>query len=222
MPNKVRRFLSWIYPVQVTSALSKSGSTIEINRYRGKLYLDTGTVNYSYGALQDVFDNVLETEGLYLKPLKNVLILGFGGGSVAELLFRKNSTSISITGVESDETIIEIGRKYFPVFNRPTLTVVNQDAEHFCKEHTTTYDLVIVDLFHEAQVPEQFQSEGFIKNLERLTASKGTLLYNTIAEQFTRDQSASLFNLLQSNFGECRKQNIVRSGTQNTIYVANK
>lgn len=222
MPNKVRRFLSWIYPVQVTSVLSKTGSTIEINRYRGKLYLDTGTVNYSYGALQDVFDNVLAAEGLYLKPLKNVLILGFGGGSVAELLFRKNSTSIAISGVESDETIIEIGRKYFPVFNRPMLTVVIEDAEQFCKEHTATYDLVIADLFHEDQVPEQFRTEEFIKNLERLTATEGTLLFNTISEQFTRDQSASLFNMLQSNFRECRKLNVVRSGTQNTVYVANK
>lgn len=222
MPDKVRRILSWIYPVHVVSALSKSGSTIEINRYRGKLFLDTGRVNYSYGALQDVFDAVLSQESLYLKSLKNVLILGFGGGSVAELLFRKNSTSIAVTGVESDETIIEIGRKYFPVFNRPTLNMVNQDAEEFCKVHTATYDLVVVDLFHEDQVPEQFQTKEFMQNLERLTVTKGTLLFNTIAEQFTRDQSASLFNLLQSNFRECRKHNIVRSGTQNTVYVANK
>ncbi|MCK6639050.1 MAG: hypothetical protein L6Q81_03115 [Bacteroidia bacterium] len=222
MPDKVRRILSWIYPVHVTSVLSKSGSTIEINRFRGKLYLDTGLVNYSYGALQDVFDNVFESENLYAKPLKNVLILGFGGGSVAELLFRKNAATISITGVESDEEIISISKKYFPVFNRPTLNVIVQDAKAFCEEHTATYDLIIVDLFQEDQVPEKFQSIAFIRNLSRLCSINGMVLFNTIAEQFSRNESASLYNNLSENFRTCRKHNVTRAGTRNTVYVAEK
>lgn len=222
MPDKVRRILSWIYPIHVTSVLSKSGSTIEINRYRGKLYLDTGHVNYSYGALQDVFDNVLSTEGLYQKHLKNVLILGFGGGSVAELLLRKNAATIAITGVESDEEIVRISKKYFPVFNRPTLNLIIQDAEAFCEEHTVSYDLIIVDLFHEDQVPEKFQRAAFIGNLSRLCTANGKLLFNTIAEQLTGEESSILHKALSDNFRTCRKYDVTRAGTRNTVYAAEK
>lgn len=61
--------MSWFHPVQLEKVQGELGHTLEVNVNNGKIVLDTATVNYSYGELQNIFDYAFTKTGLYDLPI---------------------------------------------------------------------------------------------------------------------------------------------------------
>ncbi len=114
------------------------------------------------------------------QKLNRILVLGVGGGAAVNLIHHFNSEA-KIDAVELDKVHISIAKKYFQV-NSKKCQLVHADAFDWIKSCAdNTYDLIIDDVFHEAdQVPFRSikMSADWIKVLLRKINSKGTLVIN--------------------------------------------
>jgi spermidine synthase len=83
------------------------------------------------------------------QKIKNILILGLGGGTLAKLL-RKKYPDAEITGVEIDPVMVELGRKYLDL-DKYDVDVKIADASKWLTDYslksTDHYDLAIVDTY---------------------------------------------------------------------------
>ena len=114
-------------------------------------------------------------------PPASVLILGFGGGTVARQL-RTFLPSARIVGVEIDAGVIDLARRHMAM-DTLGIDVVIADAYRFLEETTERFDAIIDDLFLtgpsdvvRSRVPEGDTLRGLV---QRLTA-RGVLVANLI------------------------------------------
>ncbi|HLS30608.1 MAG TPA: fused MFS/spermidine synthase [Flavobacteriaceae bacterium] len=143
---------------------------------KGKKILNTKNTNYSYGGLEDVLN-----QGLYFVPIgevKSVLVLGMGAGCVVESLRNKYNYQGPITGVELDPVVIQIANDEFDLQKDQLVEVIQADAAEYIAHSTRKFDLVIVDLFIDLKVPEQFYGKGFWQNVESRVNDNKFVLFN--------------------------------------------
>ncbi|HEY5600882.1 MAG TPA: fused MFS/spermidine synthase [Patescibacteria group bacterium] len=169
----------------------------------------------SFGQKRLVVDNLSqsgpEVERLWAKALsrvkkseiKNVLVLGFGAGSVVSVIL-KNWPSAKITGVEIDPEVIEVAKKHFRLDE--SVNVVNIDALKFLKKNDKKFDLILVDLYLGENLPSFLTSSEFVKYLKK--AGNNLIIFNFL--YFGRHKSASLRTI--NHFKEIFKvEKIVKS-----------
>lgn len=180
--NKKQPFLttlsSYISPCHIEQRKGQITPFLEVVLDSGKLLLNTSLVNYSYGSLHDIFHKTFKKLNIREREIKNVLILGFGAGSIASLLtdtFHKNCT---ITGVEADKVVIELAKKYFNIDRQKKLTIHETDAYNFVLKCPEKYDLIAVDIFVDDETPQKFSDDHFLSALGNLLAQSGIICYN--------------------------------------------
>lgn len=167
-------------PVLLRKETGTLTSTLEVVLENGRKMLHAETVNYSFGALHDVFRHAITTAGIPEFKPQTVLILGYGAGSIAHILTRELSLRPQITGVDADEVVLKLAREEFEANLIPKLTLVCARAENYLSQHPDKYDLICVDLFVEAHVPPQCQTASFLTQLHLHLNEGGKLLYNFI------------------------------------------
>ncbi|MCU0435802.1 MAG: fused MFS/spermidine synthase [Bacteroidia bacterium] len=169
---------SFVAPVLLRSETGHITSTLEVVYENGRKMLHAQTVNYSFGALHDVFRAALKKAGVPRQNPATVLILGYGAGSIAQILTSEFGLTPQITGVDADETVLKLAREEFNADTVPNQTLVCERAENFLATQTNTYDLICVDLFVEAHVPPQCQTQTFVNLLHQSLSKNGVLLFN--------------------------------------------
>lgn len=173
------RLLSYIYPI-TKKIESDINGTLEITWYNGKKHLNTKNANYSYGSLQKILKFGLEK--VELSKVHSVLLLGLGGGSVIETLRNDFSYQNHITAIEIDPTIISIAKNEFQLQNTQQLDIICADAFKYILESQATFDLIIIDLFIDTQVPEKFLKIPFWEALLKRKSTNGVILFNASLE----------------------------------------
>lgn len=112
-----------------------------------------------------------------------MLILGMGAGSGVTLLKEKYMPHCFITAVEKDEVVVELAKKYFSIKKYSSLKIIIADAFNYVDLTPETYDMVIVDLCVDTNVPEMFASKEFLANLKRISKVNCCILYNKMTER---------------------------------------
>lgn len=181
MTNPLRKAISWFVPTQLEKVRGELGHDLEVNVHNGRMMLDTANVNYSFGSLQDVFDYAFTKTHLYDAQINSVLILGFGSGSVAELLLHKCNPEMFITGIEADKEVIRLAKKYFPVSNSSHVSLLHETAEQYVDHCERQFDLIILDVFIEDKVPASVQSTDFLRKVKSLMNKQGKIYINKMA-----------------------------------------
>jgi len=125
---------------------------------------------------------------------KSALILGLGGGVLANELSRKK---IQVTAVELDARIADVAKKYF--FLESGVKVIEDDARHALYELDQQFDLVMLDLFHAETTPAHVLSLESFEKIRSLLSNKGIMIINTYG--YLKDETARgnliLLNTLQ-------------------------
>ncbi len=191
-----KKILSWLYPLNIETVNSTVSGELEINLQYGNIVLDTKNANYSFGNLHLIFQEAIFNLQLATEKEYKVLILGFGAGSIANILINENNLKCHITGIELDETINELSKKYFQTNIYNHCNVIITDAYTYMVNNSTQYDLVFVDIFIDTTIPAQFQSKVFLLNIQKALSHKGKLLMNSMSH------SDELFTNWQDVFGE--------------------
>ena len=160
------------------SALSKN---LEVTWNNGELVLDSKNTNYSYGSLQRILRIGLKNIGFEkVSKMENILVLGVAGGSVIKTLVNEIKFSGKITGVEIDPEIINLANTYFGLDQIPNLKIVIDDAFEFVLKTKESYDLIIIDIFQDTNMPNFLFEKFFANRLGFLLKSNGYLLFNTM------------------------------------------
>lgn len=173
LAEMVRELISYLWPITKTYT-SEFSKRLEVQWVNGKKVLNSPDANYSYGKLQEVLDFGLNR----LQPGKaqSALILGLGAGSVLESLEQRGFKG-RIKAVEIDPVVVKIAREVFNL-NRFKFELLEMDAALFVAEDSDTYDLIIVDLFLNDQVPVKFRQVHFWELVCSRLSDKGQLLFN--------------------------------------------
>ncbi|WP_299363558.1 spermidine synthase [Winogradskyella sp.] len=175
---------------------SKYSGILEITWHNGKKYLNSKNANYSYGSLQKILKFGIEQTKL--KKVNSILILGMGGGSVVETLRKDFKYNKSITAIEIDPVIVDIASTEFGISEDEHLHIHCTDAYSFVKTNKEQYDLIIVDVFIDLSVPDQFLSETFWDFLLRLKSSRGDIIFNAAVKDSKNENIQQLIGYLKT------------------------
>lgn len=220
MINQIKHITSYLYPLVVEQRVGKVTPYLEVMLVNGKYILDSSKVNYSYGALHKIFDQTFHKFNLNAREVTNVLILGFGAGSVASLLREKYNIQSGIIGVEKDPVVIDLAHKYFNVSRFQNLELICEDAFRYVQICNKQFDMIVVDLFIDDQVPKCFHEKEFLKQLNRLLLYHGVLFFNKMVNN-TKQKAE--FNELAANmeelFGHSLTYKVTRDGADNYMLI---
>ncbi|MBW6490553.1 MAG: hypothetical protein K0B15_05085 [Lentimicrobium sp.] len=161
---------------------SNFGPDIEVCLINGRYQINAGSVNYSFGPLHDAFRRYFHIDPPESGTHNPVLILGFGGGSVANILRKELNLPNPITGVEIDEMIIKAGFEHFDTDKLRDLNLIIDDAYDYVFNCKLSYKLIVVDIYIDDQVPEKFETEEFIAQVSRCLQSGGKLVFNKLID----------------------------------------
>ncbi len=211
----MKRLLSYIYPVTKTIESKYSGK-LEITWYNGKKHLNSANANYSYGSLQRILKFGLKK--IDLSKVNSVLILGLGGGSVIETLRQDFNYSKLIEAVELDPVIIDIAKTEFGIEQNETLKIHCADAYEFVKDHSKTFDLIIVDLYIDLDVPNKFLDFKFWDHILALKNSSGSIIFNAAVKVSKADKIISISNYLKTKVFKVELYDNVNN--TNTVIIA--
>jgi spermidine synthase len=174
----------------IEKSASMLNDTLEVLKVGDVLMLNSANTNYSFGGLHRVFRRAFEKLSIDERNVSNVLILGFGAGSVASILQDEYNISCKIKAVEKDPEVIRLGREYFNTQRYAGLEIVEADAEEFIRNEKLHYDLIIVDLYVDFEVPTFCHSMEFISALQSCLAEKGMIMFNKMLYNHKARQEA--------------------------------
>ncbi len=175
------RYLSSFATEQLVGCYtSKVGPDIEVSLINGRYQINAGSVNYSYGPLHDAFRRYFNLDPPVLEPSEPILILGFGGGSVATILRTERGLTNPITGVELDEMMIRAGVEHFGIDKLTDLELINADANEFILHCHNKFKLIVVDIYLDDVVPVEFQKKQFLEEARRCLLPGGKLVFNKL------------------------------------------
>ncbi|WP_320814831.1 fused MFS/spermidine synthase [Flavobacterium sp.] len=177
----LKKWLSYILPITIHEKKSQISKNIEVTWNNGKLVIDSENTNYSYGSLQKVLRSGLYSIGKQnIAKMNTILVLGVAGGSVIKTLVDEFQFKGEITGVELDKEITAIANQYFKLNEITNYTPIIADANEFVKSTTENFDLIIIDIFQDATMPDFLFEKQFISNVKELLNLKGFILFNTM------------------------------------------
>lgn len=190
------KLLSYLYPVTKKVPSEHSG-TLEITWYNGKKHLNTKNANYSYGSLQKILKFGLEK--IELQKVNSILLLGLGGGSVVETLRKDFNYSKSIVAIDIDSAVIEIAKNEFNLKEDDHLEIICGDALEFMQINSEQFDLIIVDLFIDILVPDEFLKLPFWRDVLKASSTNGVILFNASLEKTISSVLNEIIEFLKSH-----------------------
>ena len=195
----VRKLFSYFIPITIYQKNSAVSKSLEVTWNNGEIVLDSKSTNYSYGSLQRILRRGLKYIGFErIRNFENVLVLGVAGGSVIKTLIDEIKFKGKITGVEIDETVIEIANRYFKLDKIPNLEIVIDDAFEYVLKTKQTYDLIVIDIFEDTNMPNFLFQDFFINRINSLLNLNGFILFNTMVINKTQEERNLIY---KSKFG---------------------
>jgi spermidine synthase len=182
-------FSSFFQEVILDVYQSQINPDLEVAIINGRYQLNTGKVNYSFGPLHDAFRKYFSKDVPKLYDDSKVLILGFGAGSVAYILRNELGFNSHITGIEVDETVIEIARKHFYLDKLKNIETHVSDAYDYVESCSGKFDLIVIDIYIDDKVPVKFESRVFIERIYHCLKDSGKVVFNRLRPANCGDQS---------------------------------
>ena len=163
-------------------------------------YIQAGGLTQSGGIVETIWRSTLQRVKSERAKVKNVLILGLGGGTIAELIGKKWPEA-EITGVDIDPVMIELGKKYLRLGQTEVEIKIGDAYDYITqKSKLKTYDLVIIDLYNGDEYPKKFETENYIQLIRKVLPSDGVAVFNRLYYGDKRPQAVKFGNKLQKVF----------------------
>jgi tRNA A58 N-methylase Trm61 len=212
MIKSINSLLSFIYPITVELDKSEINPVLEVVLNNGRYILNSENTNYSFGSLHILFRKIFRKVDLDWRIIKNVLILGFGTGSIARII-RDYSPDCDIVGVEIDQKVIKLGEKYFDSADLPRIQIVCDNGYDYVLNSKRKFDLVIIDVFIDRKVPDEFETKSFFLALKDILNVNGDIIFNKViyCREFN-EQIPVLKSLYEECFGQVNIYTIMHTG----------
>lgn len=223
MIPKLKNIISYLIPIVVERRKGEISPRLEIAIENGRYVLNTEHYNYSFGGLHRIFEKAFKKIKFSERKVENVLVLGFGTGSVAELLLEEYEKDCKITGVERDAVVIQLAHEYFKIDRFKDLVIYHADAHSFVKTCKEKFDLIIIDVFIGGRTPPHLEEEIFLEHISRLLSANGMVLYNrAFFDGQSRKDTVLLAEKMNQLIGKTTLIKISAYGLSNAILVSEK
>ena len=188
-----------LFPVKIESSKGTSTPELTLYYFQGRWQLSAATALYSDGSVYKPLLLAFKYLQKERAKITNMLVLGAGLGSAVEVLARFNCYPSS-TLVEIDPQIIAWANDLLHHQKSTTETKwICQDASDFIQTNRQCYDLVVLDIFEDRQVPNFVCTDSFLSACKNAVhKDKGILIFNYIINN-ERDWE-TLLALMQSIF----------------------
>lgn len=113
---------------------------------------------------------------------RRALLLGLGGGTVAQLLLRRFGP-FAIIGVDDNPTVIELAVQELGL-DPNAVEIVIADAFAYVAACRERFDYIVIDLYRGGAVPSQVFTVPFLRQLRRLLYPRGHLALNLVSDPF--------------------------------------
>ncbi len=173
-----KRIWSHFQDVSLEQTSSLSNPYLEVLLVQGRHQLVTKDAIYSFDDKYENFRLSFDKLDLDKLPGKRVLILGLGLGSVIYILEKLLNKKYDYTAVEIDPEICRLCSEYTLDDIDTFVEVVQAEAMSFLEYNEETYDMIIMDIFQSAVIPQKFQTVEFLNILKSKLHPKGLCLYN--------------------------------------------
>lgn len=153
----------------------------KIALYKNNILLNTKNANQSNGSLYIAFKLLLDNYINFPKDKNlNILILGYGLGSVDRIITNKNK-NIKITGVEKNIFL----KPWMYAHEKPNNSeVFFEDAIQFVKNIKDSYDIVIIDLFEDTNIPDSIHQFHFWDKIYNTINQDGLIIWNVLQKKY--------------------------------------
>lgn len=193
MPNKTRALtLRLAMPPSSPSLFAPAPST---SPDKPRLHANSQTVSLSFASsliqscmrLDDPDELVLDyTRAMMAFMLlnaqpKSVLMIGLGGGSMLKYLHR-HCPAAELTVVEIHPEVIDMRQDFHIPADSERLRIVCADGAAFVARPPTSYDVILVDGFTGAGLPDALCSRGFYAHCRKALTPEGMLVANVQAD----------------------------------------
>lgn len=200
-------WLSYFTEVLIESAPSDLNPHMYVSLKNGRLQLSTANAIYSYDTLYHNFAELLPLIDPDKLPGRNVLILGFGLGSVPLIIEKLGWPEPHFTGVELDPRVIELASKYALPRIKSPITLLCTDAQIFTKNTAQRFGLIVVDIFLDDLIPEEFTRRDFFHDVKNCLEPGGLVIMNTLG--LTEEDNIRSEALMRDSFGKLFPEVIV-------------
>jgi spermidine synthase len=127
-----------------------------------------------------VWDTFLLVPPLLERPVERMLVIGNAGGTVARA-FGELYPDVVIDGVEIDPEVSEAGRRFLGLDDNPNLNVIDADGRPYLELTDHTYDIIVVDAYHQPYIPFYLATEEFFGAAREHLNPGGLLALNVAA-----------------------------------------
>lgn len=174
-------WLSYLVDVPLEKAATTENPSLELCLRKGQYCLSTENAIYSYGLKYDNFRRFFQRFDWSSIPADSeVLLLGFGLGSVPYLIEKTFKRQFRYVGMELDPVISGWARRYtLPSLQSP-VQLETGDAKAYVEICQRQFDLIIVDVFLDDKVPPAFGQTDFLCDLKKLLRKGGLVLFNRL------------------------------------------
>ncbi len=171
--------MSWFF--ESKNYKSEKNGTIHCTRFLGNWKIVVDGVQQTSLTMTGIWRKVFKQIPKKSK-IKNVLILGFGGGGTIEEIYKKFGDA-RVTVVEYDEVMVEISKKLHLFKKNHTPRIIIADAYEALNKLDEKFDLIIIDLFSGGEPSALLKNEIFLKSLQRVLGRRGHLLINVFLKK---------------------------------------
>lgn len=146
-----------------------------------------------------VFWYTSELASLVSRTPERSKILMLGGGTFTlpqQLALRYPQSQIDV--VEIDPVLAEVARTYFSYRDPSNVQLIFQDARTYINQTDTQYDIVIVDVYGNTDIPFTFMTAEYGEAVHAATKPSGIVMVNMIAGETGR--CAALLGALEAPY----------------------
>lgn len=204
--------LQKFFPKLITKVYSPINGEISVVEQWGTRKIVVSNLTQSGPLAEKVWSIGLQHVNMltcYDPGIRNILILGLGGGSLAKLI-NKYFPKAKTIGVEIDPIMIDLGKKYLDLDKVKNLKIIINDATAYLPSavrHKLKFDIIFVDLYIGDKVPKNCQIGIFLKNLKKILNENGMIIFNRLYFKNHIFEAKNFLDKLKKIFNDviCRK-----------------
>jgi spermidine synthase len=152
------------------------------------------------------------------QPSSRVAMLGSGAGTVVRA-YERYFPATRIDAVEIDGELIEIGKRFFGLRERPGVRFVTADARPFLRRAKANYDAIFIDAYRQPYIPFYLATREFFELVrERLTAD-GVVVINVGHPEDTHELERTLAATMDAVFPSVMRDPMTRT---NSLVIASR
>lgn len=185
--------------VETPRAMARVEDGLKVLRVGGIIQ----SVAVDQGYMRDVWDALLPRQ----RPA-SALILGLGGGSVAQLMTRRWGP-LPITGVERDPEIVRLARSEFGLDQLAHVTIVTADAFAWMRQLSWTFGAICVDLYVAGAMAHGVVGGPFLRDVRRALAPGGEATFNLWRSARLEDQTRRIAAYFRIAALESVEENVI-------------